>query len=54
MLRAFDTYDGFFVIKCALRLSPLVFVRPGELRQTEWSEICFEAKDWRIPEERMK
>ncbi len=54
MLRAFDEYDGLFVTKCALRLSPLVFVRPGELRQAEWSEINFEAKEWRIPEEKMK
>ncbi len=54
MLRAFDAYDGFFVTKCALRLSPLVFVRPGELRQAEWAEVNFEAKEWRIPAERMK
>jgi len=54
MLRAFDAYDGFFVTKCALRLAPLVFVRPGELRGAEWSEIGFQAAEWRIPAERMK
>lgn len=38
----------------ALKLAPLVFVRPGELRQAEWSEINFDAAEWRIPGERMK
>ena len=54
MLRAFDAYDGFFVTKCALRLAPLVFVRPGELRRGEWSEINLQTAEWRIPAERMK
>lgn len=35
-------------------MAPLVFVRPGELRQAEWSEINWEEKEWRIPAERMK
>lgn len=39
LLRAIDDYEGFFVTKCALRLAPLVFVRPGELRNAEWQEI---------------
>lgn len=38
----------------ALKLAPLVFVRPGELRQAEWSEINLGAAEWRIPGERMK
>lgn len=54
MLRAFDEYDGSFITKCALKLTPLVFVRPGELRQAKWTEINFEDKEWRIPAERMK
>jgi integrase len=39
LLRAIDAYEGFFATKCALRLAPLVFVRPGELRKAQWPEI---------------
>ena len=38
----------------ALKLAPLVFVRPGELRHAEWSEFNFETNEWRIPAEKMK
>ena len=38
----------------ALKLAPLVFVRPGELRAAEWSEFDLAAARWRIPAERMK
>jgi integrase len=54
LLRAIDGYQGSYVVKCALQLAPLVFVRPGELRQAEWSEIDFDAAEWNIPAERMK
>ena len=54
LLRAIDAYQGFFATKCALRLSPLVFVRPGELRKAQWSELDLEKAEWRIPAERMK
>jgi integrase len=54
MLRAIDGYDGHPVTLAALRLAPLVFVRPGELRHAEWSEIDFEAAEWRIPAAKMK
>jgi integrase len=54
LLRAIDGYQGSFVVKCALQLAPLVFVRPGELRQAEWTEIDFDAAEWNIPAERMK
>lgn len=54
LLRAIDGYEGGFVVRCALRLAPLFFVRPGELRQAEWSEIDFDAALWTIPAERMK
>ena len=54
LLRAIDDYKGSFIVKCALRLAPLVFVRPGELRQAEWAEINFDAAEWNIPVERMK
>ena len=54
LLRAIDGYVGSFVTQCALRLAPLVFVRPGELRNAEWREFDLDAGEWRIPAERMK
>lgn len=54
LLRAIDDFKGSFVVKCALQLAPLVFVRPGELRHAEWSEINFETAEWNIPIEKMK
>ncbi len=47
LLRAIDTYTGSFVVKSALQLAPLVFVRPSELRQAEWAHIDIEAREWR-------
>ena len=54
LLRAIDAYQGSLVTKCALRLAPLVFVRPGELRRAEWSELALDAAIWRIPASKMK
>ena len=54
LLRAMDGYQGHFVTKCALRLAPLFFVRPGELRKAEWAEIDLDKAEWNIPAERMK
>lgn len=54
LLRAIRGYEGSFVTACALKLAPLVFVRPGELRHAEWSEIDFDKAEWRIPGEKMK
>jgi integrase len=54
LLRAIEGYSGQPVTRYALALSPHVFVRPGELRQAEWSEIDMEAAVWRIPARRMK
>jgi integrase len=54
LLNAIDGFNGTFVVKSALQLAPLVFVRPGELRKAEWSEVDLEAAEWRIPAERMK
>ncbi len=54
LLRAIDGYKGSFVVRCALRLAPLVFVRPGELRKAEWSEFDIDGATWHIPPERMK
>ncbi len=54
LLRSLDGYEGYFPLRCALRLAPLVFVRPTELRAAEWSEINFAEKEWRIQAHRMK
>lgn len=54
LLRAIDDYKGAFVTKCALRLAPHVFLRPGELRQAEWEEFDLGAAEWNIPAEKMK
>lgn len=54
LLRDIDKYQGSQIVYCAFRLSPLLFVRPGELRQAEWSEFDLEAAEWRIPKEKMK
>jgi integrase len=54
LLRAIDAYHGGFVVRCALRFLPLVFVRPGELQWAPWSEFDLEGAEWRIPAERMK
>lgn len=54
LLRAMSGYDGSLATKCALRLSALLFVRPGELRQAEWAEFNFDTAEWRIPAEKMK
>lgn len=48
LLNAIDGYAGQFIVKCALRLAPLVFVRPGELRHAEWKDIDFETAEWRF------
>ena len=47
LLIAMDGYSGSFIVKSALQLAPLVFVRPSELRQAEWEHIDFESKEWR-------
>lgn len=56
LLRALDAYDGSFVVRSALRLAPLLFVRPGELRHAEWPEFDLDGKEseWRIPGPKMK
>lgn len=54
LLRDCDNDDGYFPIVCFLRLAPLVFVRPTELRAAEWSEFNLEGQEWHIPTERMK
>lgn len=54
MLRAIDGYTGHAPTAAALKLAPLVFVRPGELRMAEWVEFDLDAGEWRIPAKRMK
>ncbi len=54
LLRAIDGFSGNEIIKAALKLTPLVFVRPGELRHVEKHEINLEKALWRIPAEKMK
>lgn len=54
LMRALEDYDGQPITQLALRFSPYVFVRPGELRRAEWCEIDLEGAVWRIPAAKMK
>ena len=54
LLRAIEAFDGHIITRLALRLIPYLYVRPGELRQAEWSEFDFRNAVWRIPPEKMK
>lgn len=54
LLRAIDGYQGTLPVICALRLAPLLFQRPGELRAAEWAEFDLDAAAWEIPSDRMK
>jgi integrase len=54
LLRAIEDYQGDPAVMYALKLTPQVFQRPGEIRQMEWKEIDFEKAVWIIPEGKMK
>lgn len=54
LLRDLMAYKGSPVTKAALQLAPLVFLRPGELRHAEWTEIDFDKAEWRIAANKMK
>jgi integrase len=54
LMRSIHAYAGHPYAVAALKLSPLVFVRPGELRSAEWEEIHLESAEWRIPGRKMK
>ena len=54
LLRDIDGYQGHFVVKCALRLAPMLFVRPGELRHAEWAEVDLSGAIWNLPAHKMK
>jgi integrase len=47
MLRAFDGFSGTFPVLCALKIAPMMFVRPDELRQAEWSQFDLDKGEWR-------
>jgi integrase len=47
LMRAIDGYEGSLTVRCALRLAPLVFVRPGELRYAEWTAVDLDGGEWR-------
>ena len=54
LMRDIDQYSGTFIVRCALQLSALTMLRPGELRHAEWTEIDFETATWTIEIRRMK
>lgn len=54
ILRMFDAFSGTYQVQCALKLAPLVFTRPGELRKAKWSHINLDEAMWSIPAEDMK
>ena len=54
LMRSIYSYSGHLHTVAALKLSPLVFVRPGELRKAEWAELDLEGMEWRIPGSKMK
>ena len=47
LLRDISNYQGTFVVQSAFRLSPLLFQRPGEIRQMLWVDLDLAAKEWR-------
>ena len=48
LLRMLDGYGGSLQVRCALRLAPLVFVRPGELLKARWADIDLEGAEWQL------
>jgi integrase len=54
ILRMMRAYVGGPVVQSALKLAPLLFVRPGELRSAEWSQINFESAEWRFTASKTK
>lgn len=54
LMRAIDTYDGSPMTAYALKIAPHVFVRPGELRHADWSEVDLDNATWKIPAGKMK
>ena len=54
LMRDIANYRGSFVVCCAFKLAPLVFLRPIELSRAEWAHIDLDKAEWRIPAEKMK
>ena len=54
LMRSIYDYSGHPQVKAALKLSAMLFVRPGELRSMEWAELDLDAAEWRIPGSKMK
>lgn len=54
LLQAIDGYNGYPATRAALKLAPLLFVRPYNLRTMEWAEVDLDAAEWRIPAAKMK
>lgn len=54
LLRACDAYAGTHIVRAALRLAPMLLLRPGELRHARWSEFDFDTLTWTLPPARMK
>jgi integrase len=46
LMRDIDGYSGSYIVKCAFKLSPLLFVRPGELRKMEWKDVNLDGAEW--------
>ena len=54
LMLAIEAYRATPVVMAALRISPLLMARPGEIRHMEWAEIDFQDSLWTIPAEKMK
>lgn len=54
LMRSIEGYEGSGVVRCALKVGALTFVRPGELRTAEWKDVDIDAAEWRIPAGKMK
>ncbi len=54
LMRDIEGYQGSYIVKGAFKLSPLLFVRPGELRKMEWPEVDLDKAEWIIPAGKMK
>ena len=54
LMRDIEGYSGSYIVKSAFKLSPLLFVRPGELRKMEWTELDLDKAEWIIPADKMK
>lgn len=54
LMRDIQEYNGAFITRCALRLAPMMFQRPGQIRFADWEDIDFDVKLWRCPPEKMK